>query len=151
MARMMALLAAALCAGWALPGIDVARAQSPPYPNRPIRMVVPYPAGGIVDIVSRIVTDKLSEVWRQPFVVEAKPGANGSLAWDQVARAEPDGYTWTFLGPGTMANPRMQPSLRWSDKSFVPVGGAAWAPSALVVHPSLPVATVTELIDYVRK
>jgi tripartite-type tricarboxylate transporter receptor subunit TctC len=146
---MRALLAATLCAGWAMHGIDVAHAQ--PYPNRPIRMVVPYPAGGIVDIVSRIVTDKLSEVWRQPFVVEAKPGANGSLAWDQVARAEPDGYTWTFLGPGTMANPRMQANLRWSDKSFVPVGAVAWAPSILVVHPSVPVATVTELIDYVRK
>src|ERR1700730_16731140 len=54
------------------------------FPNRRIHMVVPYPAGGIVDIVARIVTDKLSEIWRQPIVVEAKPGANGSLAWEQV-------------------------------------------------------------------
>jgi tripartite-type tricarboxylate transporter receptor subunit TctC len=121
------------------------------FPNRRIHMVVPYPAGGIVDIVARIVTDKLSVIWRQPIVVEAKPGANGSLAWEQVSRAEPDGYTWTFLGPGTMANPLMQAKPRWSDKSFVPVGAAAWAPSALVVHPSLPVTTVTEFIDYARK
>jgi len=121
------------------------------FPNRRIHVTVPYPAGGIVDIVTRVVTDKLSEIWRQPIVVEAKPGANGNLAWDQVSRAEGDGYTWTFLGPGTMANPRMYAKLRWSEKSFVPVGATVWAPSALVVHPSLPVNTLAEFIDHVRK
>jgi hypothetical protein len=63
-----------------------------------IQMVVPYPAGGMADIVTRIVTDKLSEIWHQPIVVETKPGASGNLAWDQVSRAKPDGYTWTFIG-----------------------------------------------------
>ena len=121
------------------------------FPNRRIHMMVPYPAGGIVDIATRIVTDKLSEIWRQPFVVEAKPGASGNLAWDQVSRAAPDGYTWTVISPAVMANPRMFANLRWSEKSFVPVGAAVWAPSALVVHPSLPVSTVAEFIDYVRK
>jgi tripartite-type tricarboxylate transporter receptor subunit TctC len=121
------------------------------FPNRRIHMMVPYPAGGIVDIATRIVTDKLSEIWRQPIVVEAKPGASGNLAWDQVSRAAPDGYTWTVISPAVMANPRMFANLRWSEKSFVPVGAAVWAPSALVVHPSLPVGTVTELIDYLRK
>jgi tripartite-type tricarboxylate transporter receptor subunit TctC len=121
------------------------------FPNRHIHMIVPYPAGGIADIATRIVTDKLSEIWHQPIVVEPKPGASGNLAWDQVSRAEPDGYTWTFLGPATMANPRMYAKLRWSEKSFVPIGATVWAPSALVVHPSLPVNTVTEFVDYVRK
>jgi tripartite-type tricarboxylate transporter receptor subunit TctC len=121
------------------------------FPNRHIHMVVPYPPGGIVDIATRVVTDKLSEIWHQPIVVETKPGASGNLAWDQVSRAEPDGYTWTFLGPATMANPRMYAKLRWSEKSFVPVGATVWGPSALVVHPSLPVNTVTEFVDYVRK
>ena len=121
------------------------------FPNRRIHMMVPYPAGGIVDIATRIVTDKLSEIWRQPFVVEAKPGASGNLAWDQVSRAAPDGYTWTVISPAVMANPRMFANLRWSEKSFVPVGAAVWSPSALVVHPSLPVSTVAEFIDYVRK
>jgi len=129
--------------------ISAAHAQTD-FPNRRIHMVVPYPAGGIVDIVTRIVTDKLSEIWQQPIVVEAKPGASGNIAWDQVARAEPDGYTWTFIGPAIMANPRMYPNLRWTEKSFVPVGAVVWAPSALVVHPSLPVSTLTEFIDYVR-
>jgi tripartite-type tricarboxylate transporter receptor subunit TctC len=121
------------------------------FPNRRIQMMVPYPAGGIVDIVTRIVADKLSEIWQQPIVVEAKPGPSGNLAWDQVSRAAPDGYTWTFISPAIMANPRMFANLRWSEKSFVPVGAAVWAPSALVVHPSLPVSTVAEFIDYVRE
>jgi tripartite-type tricarboxylate transporter receptor subunit TctC len=121
------------------------------FPSRRIHIVLPYPAGGTVDVVTRIVTDKLSEIWRQPIVVEAKPAASGNLAWEQVSRAEPDGYTWTYLGAAIFANPRMYAKLRWSEKSFVPVGAAAWGPSALVVHPSLPVNTVAELTEYVRK
>ena len=120
------------------------------YPSKQIHVILPYPAGGIVDIVTRIVTDKLAKILKVPIIVEPKPGGNGNPAWDQVARAEPDGYTWTFLSPATMANPRMQ-TLRWSEKSFVPIGAAVWAPSVLVVNPSLPVKTVTEFIDYVSK
>jgi|SoiMethySBSTD1v2_1073268.scaffolds.fasta_scaffold398177_3 tripartite-type tricarboxylate transporter receptor subunit TctC len=140
-----------LFASLSLPLISGPAHSQTDFPNRRIHMVVPYPAGGIVDIVTRIVTNKLSELWSQPIVVEAKPGASGNLAWDQVSRAEPNGYTWTFVGPGTMANPRMQTNLRWSEKSFVPVGVVVWAPSALVVHPSLPVTTVSEFVDYIRK
>jgi tripartite-type tricarboxylate transporter receptor subunit TctC len=130
--------------------IPAANAQSD-YPNRRIHIVLPYPAGGIVDIVTRILADKLSEILGQPIVVEPKPGANGNLAWDQVARAEPDGYTWTFFSPATIANPRMQPSVRWSEKSFTPVAAAVWAPSAVVVHPSLPVSNMREFIEHARK
>ncbi len=120
------------------------------FPNRHIHIVLPYPAGGIVDIVTRIVSEKLSAMWGQPIVVEPKPGANGNLAWDQVSRAEPDGYTWTFLSPAVIANPRMQPSVHWSEQSFVPVGAVVWAPSVVVVHPSMPVITMAEFIDYAR-
>ena len=142
-------LAAALAAG--LAWVSAPASAQTDFPNRRIHIVLPYPAGGIVDIVTRIVTDRLSEVWRQPVIVEAKPSASGNIAWDQVSRAEPDGYTWTFVGPAIMANPRMYANLRWSEKSFVPVGATVWAPSALVVHPSLPVDTLSEFIDYVRK
>jgi tripartite-type tricarboxylate transporter receptor subunit TctC len=121
------------------------------FPNRRIHMILPYPAGGIVDIATRIVTDKLAEIWHQPIIVEAKPAASGNLAWDQVSRADPDGYTWIFLSPATIANPRMYTKLRWSEKSFIPVGATVWGPSALVVHPSLPVNTLAEFIDYVRQ
>lgn len=128
---------------------SAAQAQTD-YPSRRIHVVLPYPAGGIVDIVTRIVTDRISRNWNQPIVVEPKPGANGNLAWDQVSKADPDGYTWTFLSPATMANPRMQ-TLRWSEKNFVPIAAVVWAPSVLVVHPSLPVKSVTELIDHAKQ
>src|SRR5262249_11391290 len=121
------------------------------FPNRPIRMVLPYPAGGIVDVATRIVTDKLSEIWRQPIVVEAKPAASGNLALDEVSRAKPDGYTWTFLAPSIIANSRLDAKLRWSEKSFVVAGATVRTQSTLVVHPSVPVNTVAELIEYVRK
>jgi len=121
------------------------------FPNRPIHMVLPYPTGGIVDVATRIVTDKLSEIWRQPIVVEAKPAASGNLAWDEVSRAKPDGYTWTYLSTANMTNPRLYANLRWSEKSFVPVGATVWGPTVLVVHPSLPVNTVAEFILHGRK
>jgi tripartite-type tricarboxylate transporter receptor subunit TctC len=121
------------------------------FPARRVHMIVPYPAGGIVDIFTRAVTDRLSGLWRQPIVVEAMPGANGNLAWGQAARAEPDGYTWTSITPALLANPYMYANLRWSEKSFVPVSIVVWAPSVLVVHPGVPASTVTEFIDYAGK
>ena len=121
------------------------------FPSRRIHIVLPYPAGGILDVATRIVTDKLSEIWHQPIVIEAKPAASGNLAWDEVSRAKPDGYTWTHLGAATMANPRLYAYLRWSEKSFVPVGATAWLSIALVVHPRVPVNTVAEFITHVRK
>ena len=127
-----------------------ARAQAS-YPDRRISVILPYPGGGIVDIVTRIVMDKLAENWQQTITVEPKPGANGNIAWDQVSRAEPDGYTWTFFSPGTIANPRMQPGLRWNEKSFVPIGAVVWAPSVVVVHPSVPARTMREFIDYAQR
>jgi tripartite-type tricarboxylate transporter receptor subunit TctC len=144
MVRKLALVAAFLALA------QTADAQTD-FPNRRIHITLPYPAGGIVDIVTRIVTDRLSESWRQPIIIEAKPTAGGNVAWDQVARAEADGYVWTFVGPAIMANPRMYPNLRWSEKNFTPVAAIAWAPSVLVVHPSLPVSTVADFIDYVGK
>jgi tripartite-type tricarboxylate transporter receptor subunit TctC len=116
------------------------------FPNRRIHVIVPYPAGGIVDIVTRIVTDKLSALWGQPIVVESKPGANSNLGTDFVARAEPDGYTWTFMGPAVMANPRIYPNLRWSEKSFTGIGVVAWAPAAMIVNPGSMANTVKEFV-----
>jgi tripartite-type tricarboxylate transporter receptor subunit TctC len=142
-ACLVPVLAAALVAPAAYAQTD--------FPSRRIHIVLPYPAGGVVDVATRIVTDKLSDIWRQPIIIEAKPAASGNLAWDEVSRAKPDGYTWTYVSPATITNPRLYAHLRWSEKSFVPVGATAWLPSALVVHPSVPVNTVAEFIEYVRK
>jgi tripartite-type tricarboxylate transporter receptor subunit TctC len=116
------------------------------YPNKLIKVVVPYPAGGIVDTIARAVTERLSVTWSQPIVVEAKPGANSNIGTEQVALARPDGYTWLFTGPAFMANPRFYKNLSWSEKSFVGVGIAVWAPSVMVLHPSTPAKTVGEFV-----
>src|SRR5260370_32314924 len=83
------------------------------FPSRRIHIVLPYPAGGIVDVATRIVTDKLSEIWRQPIIIEAKPAAQGNLAWDEASRAKADGYTWTYVSPPTIPNHRLSSHLRW--------------------------------------
>ena len=144
------LLAAALIAAMLAGSPAAARSQTD-YPNRRVHVIVPYPAGGIVDIVTRIVTEKVSALWGTPFVIEAKPGANSNLGTDFAARAEPDGYTWTFLGPAVMANPRIYPNLRWSEKSFTGVGVIAWAPAAMVVNPGSPANSVKEFVDLAKK
>lgn len=121
------------------------------FPNKRIHVIVPYPAGGIVDIMVRVVTDKLSAMWGQPIVVEPKPGANASLGMGEAARAEPDGYTWGFFGPATIVNPRIYGNLRWNEKSFTGVGVVSWAYGAMVVPPSLPAANVKEFIELAKK
>lgn len=126
-----------------------ARAQTD-FPNKSVHVVLPYPAGGIVDNVTRVVTNKLAAIWKQPVVVEPKPGANGNIAWDQVARAKADGYTWSFYGPALIANPRIQDKVTFSEKDYVPIGGMVWVPWVLVVHPGVPAKNLKEFVDYVR-
>ena len=76
-------------------GFTVADAQAQAtYPNRPIRVIVPYPAGGIVDIVARAVTEQVGRDWKQTVIIEARPGGNSNIGTSAVARSEPDGYTW---------------------------------------------------------
>jgi tripartite-type tricarboxylate transporter receptor subunit TctC len=147
--QFLSLAGASLTAAWASV-TGPANAQSD-FPSRRIHLVLPYPAGGIVDVATRIVTKKLSEIWRQSIVIEAKPAAHGNLAWDEISHAKPDGYSWTFIASATMANPRLYANLRWNEKCFVPVGATVWGPSVLTVHPSVPVNTVAEFIEHVRK
>jgi tripartite-type tricarboxylate transporter receptor subunit TctC len=143
----------AAAAALAISGLATAQAAAQgqtDFPNRRIHVIVPYPAGGIVDIVTRIMTDKLSALWGQPIIVEAKPGANSNLGTDFAARAEPDGYTWTFMGPAVMANPRIYSNLRWSEKSFIGIGVMAWAPAAMTVNPGSSAKTVAEFIELAK-
>lgn len=141
----VAVLAAAVIAA-----INPAAAQSD-YPSRRINVIVPYPAGGIVDIATRVITEKVSKILGQPITVEARPGANGNLGTDLAARAEPDGYTWGFMGPATLANPHIYSGLRWSEKSFTTVGITAWAPASLIVNPGSPANTLKEFVELARK
>src|SRR5208282_5882147 len=143
----IAASAAAMLLGFAL----YARAESD-YPNRPIHIVVPYPAGGIVDIVARAVTEQIGRDWKQAIVVEARPGANSNIGTAAVARSDPDGYTWLVTGPAVLVNPALYKDAGWDAlKNFKCVGLAVWNQSVAVVNPSMPARTLGEFVEYARK
>ena len=135
-----------LIAGLALLTAGAASAQTA-FPTRPIRVIVPYPAGGIVDIVARSVTDTVGKHFGQPMVVEAKPGANSNLGTAEVARAAPDGYTWLVTGPAVLVNPSIYKDAGWNAlRDFRCVGLVVWNQSAAVVPVALPVNTLKEFV-----
>ena len=123
-----------------------AHAQS--YPSKPIRIIVPYPAGGTSDILARSIGQKLSESLGQPVIVENKPGANGNVGAEFVARSAPDGYTLLLADIGALAiSPSVYPKLPFDPgKDFTPITMVAYSPHILVVHPSIPAASVKELV-----
>ncbi len=121
------------------------------YPNRPLRIIVPYPAGGIVDIVARTVTEQVGRDWKTPVVVEARPGGNSNIGTAAVARSDPDGYTWLVTGPAVLVNPDLYKDAGWDAmKDFKCVGLAVWNQSVAVVNPSLPVKTIGEFVELAR-
>ena len=123
------------------------------YPTKPIKIIVPYTAGGTTDLLARTVGHKLSERWKQPVIIDNRPGANGIIGMDLVAKAPPDGYTLGIASPGTHAvNETLYASTipHKPQKDFVPVSLAVRAPMVLVVNASVPVKNVKELIAYVK-
>ncbi len=140
---LLALVQAALipCAAWA---------QA--YPSKPIRFIVPITPGGSNDVLARTIAQKLSEAWRQPVVVENKPGAGMNLGADMVAKSPADGYTW-LLGANNIfvTNPHVGKMPFDVFKDFTPVTQVALVPFVLVVNPALPVKNVAELVEYAKK
>jgi tripartite-type tricarboxylate transporter receptor subunit TctC len=122
------------------------------YPNRPVRLVVTFPAGGGIDIIARAVAQKLADQFGQQFVVDNRAGGGGVIGTEIVARAAADGHTLLVsTGAGFIINPLLHPRLPYDPfRDFAPVSLLAVNPTILVVHASLPVATVKELIDYAR-
>jgi len=122
------------------------------YPSKPLHFVVPYPAGGPLDTVARLVGQKVSESLKQPVLVENKPGAGGNIGADMVAKAAPDGYTLLMGAVATHAiNPTLYASIPYdAQKDFIPVTQIASTPNVLVVNPSLPVHSVQEFIAYAK-
>jgi tripartite-type tricarboxylate transporter receptor subunit TctC len=129
-----------------------AKAQSS-YPDKPVRIVVPFPAGGATDIIGRLLAQRLSDALGQSFIVDNKPGAGGNIGAALVAQAPPDGYTLLMGSPGTHAvNAHLYDKPGYDGiKDFEPVSLAVKAPNLLVVHPSLPVKSLAEFIDYAKK
>ena len=121
------------------------------WPNRPIRVIVPYPAGGIVDMVARAVTEQAGRDLKATVVVEARPGGNSNIGTAAVARSDPDGYTWLVTGPAALVNPGLYKDAGWDAmKDLKCVGLAVWTQSVAVVSPSLPAKTIGEFVELAR-
>ena len=123
-------------------------AQAQQYPNKPIRIVVPYAAGGTSDILARQIGPKLTDAWGQPVIVENKPGANGNVGADFVAKSTPDGYTLLLTDVGGLViSASVYPKLPFDPaKDFSPVVMVSYSPHVLAVHPSVQVRDVKELV-----
>ena len=127
-------------------------AQEPSYPTRPVRIIVAFPVGGLLDTVSRIVGDKLTMVLGQQFVIESRPGAGGTLATAAVARAEPDGYTLMMINDNHAVNPSVFKNIPYdSVRDFAPIGFVGSAPMALSANARLAVRSVQDLVELTRQ
>jgi len=121
------------------------------YPARPVRVIVPFAPGGPADVLARMITQKLSIGLGQQFYVENQPGAGGNLGMGAAARAIPDGYTITVVGPSFVVNPSLYDKIPYDPlKDFAPVTLAAVTPNVLVVHPSIPATNLKALIAFLK-
>jgi tripartite-type tricarboxylate transporter receptor subunit TctC len=121
------------------------------YPAKPVRMVVPYPPGGTVDVVARFVALRLSEQTGQQFVVDNRAGANGTVGSDLVSKAAPDGYTLLVQASIFVANPLFLPNVPYDvQKDFTPISNLGAVPLLVTAHPSVPAANLREFIALVK-
>jgi tripartite-type tricarboxylate transporter receptor subunit TctC len=126
-------------------------AQAQNYPNKPVRLVLPYAPGGIIDYVGRTLAQKLTENLGQPVVAENRPGGGGVLGTDSVARSAPDGYTLVLMDPAIIINPTLQADVPYDVfKNLQTVSIISSSPEVLVISPILPVKTFPELVAYGR-
>lgn len=139
------LLASLACAG-------TAHAQEADYPNRPVRMIIPFAPGGASDFVGRIMAQRLGELLGQQIVIDNRAGAAGNIGMEAAAKSPPDGYTVYLGNIGTLAiNPALYANLAVNPlKDFVPVSVVADMPSALVLNTGVPANTVAELVTYIK-
>ena len=129
---------------WTL-GAATAAAQG--YPEKPVTLIAPFPAGGSVDLVARAVAQQMSEIWKQPVVVANRPGAGGNIGAEAVARAAPDGYTLLMGTTALASSPALYSKLAYDvTRDLAPVSLVVTMTNVLVVHPSLPVHSVQELL-----
>lgn len=135
----------------AVGGLGLAQAQA--YPNKPVRLIVPFPAGGATDLFARTLSQKISEKLGQTLVVENRPGAGGALGADLAAKANPDGYTLLLSTSSTHSiGPNLNPRLPYDAvRDFTPIGQLGNAPSIMLVPNNSPAKTVKEWIDHAKK
>jgi tripartite-type tricarboxylate transporter receptor subunit TctC len=138
---------------WAAAALSaLAQAPAAPYPSRPVKLVIPFPPGGPLDIIGRAIAQKLTESWGQSVVVDNRPGAGGNIGADIVAKSAPDGYTILMGALSTHAvNPTLYAKMPYDAvRDFAPITLVAVTPNVLVVNASLPVATAKEFIAYAK-
>ena len=125
--------------------------QSQPYPTKPVRLIVTYPAGGGADTMARLIAPKLGEALGQPILVENRGGASGTIAADLVAKSAPDGHTLMLDATAYAVNPSLYPKLPYDpEKAFAPITLLALFPNVVVVHPANPVSSIKELIAKIK-
>ncbi len=145
-----------LCLGviswWLASLASLAQAQAQTFPDRPVRMVVPFAAGGPVDVIGRIMSQELSKALKQQFVVDNRLGAGGTIAAEHVATAPADGHTLLFGSTSTLAvAPALYSKVAYHPvKSFVPVSAVSLETLALLVNPAVPASNVRELVAYLK-
>jgi tripartite-type tricarboxylate transporter receptor subunit TctC len=147
--KMLRILTAAtaLCAA-----IGVSAASAAGYPDHPVKVIVPFAAGGPTDVMARLIAQKMSEDLKQQFYVENRPGAGGNIGMAEAARAAPDGYTILVASSSFVVNPNLYAHAPYDPfKDFAPITLAAASPNILVVNASFPAKSVKELIDILKK
>jgi len=149
--RVTNTVACVLAAGAGLLLASAGLAQSPGYPDRPVKIIVPFAAAGPTDVVARLITQKLSEKYGQQFYIENVAGAGGNLGMATAGRSPPDGYTILFVSSSYTVNPSLYAKAPYDpDRDFATVTKAAGSPNGLFVHPSIPAKSVKELVDLLR-
>jgi tripartite-type tricarboxylate transporter receptor subunit TctC len=127
-------------------------ATAQPYPSKPIKVIVPYSAGGVVDVIARAVGDRMSQTMGQPSVIENRVGAAGGIGTEAVARSAPDGYTVVVASPSHTTNISLYSKLSWHPlTSFAPVAMVGVIPNVILVHPSVPAKTLAEFVAYAKE
>ena len=145
--RLVALSAASAL----VPGFSARRAQAQAWPRRFVRLVAPFPAGGGTDAVARVLANRLSEVWGQQMVIENKGGAGGNIAFEMVARSEPDGYTVLITALNLVINRFLYASINYDpDADFAPVSLICIFPNLMVVPNSSPAKSVMEFVAHAK-
>jgi tripartite-type tricarboxylate transporter receptor subunit TctC len=140
------------CAAFGAALLISGAANAQPYPNKPVKVIIPFAAGGVTDIAGRVIAAELSKKLGQQFYIENQGGAGGNLGMANVARSPGDGYTVLFASSSITVNPNLYAKLPFDvEKDFIPVTKAGGSPNAWLVNPSFPAKTMAELIDVVRK
>ena len=136
----------------AITGAACAHAADAPYPNKAVRMIVPFAPGGPTDVIARVVAAKLSEAWNNQVVVDNRAGAGGNIGMGMAASATPDGYTIAVVSSSYVVNPSLYAKIPYDPfTSFVPVTNIAASPNVFVAHPSVPAKTMQDLVAVTMK